>query len=473
MQLNDGYIGSLENTGVLQSRFNGALFRSPALFVNRAPRISPVPVMMFLMFLWLLAGNICQVPAQFDFEQLPIDYHRSKSDDSLMELQSRLQSHEIHSRYDTEKGYLPWLLKELKVSESSQVLVFSKTSAQVRRISPSIPRAIYFNDHTYVAWIPRAELIEIMAVDAQLGPVFYTLGQTDPMHVRFRRDQGQCLLCHASPRTQRVPGAMVRSMQVDINGLPLFEAPHVTTDHRTPFVRRWGGWYVTGKHATMRHMGNTFLRNRRDPEPFNYREGANQIDLGQHVKLDLYPTPHSDLVALMVLEHQSQMLNHLTKANFETRMAVDYDNVLNRALDRPMDFRSKSTRRRIASVGERLVKYLLFIDEYRLKGSVFGTSQFTTVFASAGPRDRQGRSLRDFDLERSLFKYPCSYMIYTPSFTNLPDTVRDYVTRRMQEILFSSSRRPPFDQLSDSDCRNVREILADTLPGLWRPTISN
>ena len=346
-------------------------------------------------------------------------------------------------------------------------MVFSKTSAQVQRISPNIPRAIYFNDHTYVAWIPRAALIEIMAVDAQLGPVFYTLAQTDPSRVQFRRDQGQCLLCHASPRTQRVPGAMVRSMQVDINGLPLFDATHVTTAHRTPFVRSWGGWYVTGKHASMQHMGNAFVRNRRDPEPFNYRQGANLTDLTQHVTLDLYPTPHSDLVALMVLEHQSQMLNHLTKANFETRIAVDYDNVLNRALDRPMDFRSNSTRRRIAAVGETLVKYLLFIDEYRLTGSVSGTSEFTRLFPSGGPRDRLGRSLRDFDLERNLFRYPCSYMIYTSSFTNLPDPVKTYVTRRMQGILFSSSRRPPFDQLSDNDCRNVREILADTLPGLW------
>lgn len=467
MQLIDRYFDRRNHKDVLRSRFNGVAVRSPATLVNRAPRVSPVPLMMLAMFVWLFAGTPCHVAGQFDFEQLPIDYHRSKSDDSLMELQSRLQSNEILSDYDSQKGYLPWLLRELDISESSQVLVFSKTSAQVQRISPSVPRAIYFNDHTYVAWIPQAALIEIMAVDAQLGPVFYTLAQADPTRVRFRRDQGQCLLCHASPRTQRVPGAMVRSMQVDINGLPLFEAPHVTTDHRTPFVRRWGGWYVTGKHASMQHMGNTFLRNRRNPEPFNYQEGANQIDLSQHVTLDLYPTPHSDLVALMVLEHQSQMLNHLTKANFETRMAVDYDNVLNRALDRPMDFRSKSTRRRIAAVGETLVKYLLFIDEYRLTGSVSGTSEFTTVFASGGPRDRLGRSLRDFDLERSLFKYPCSYMIYTPSFTNLPDAVKTYVTRRMQEILFSSSRRPPFDQLSDNDCRNVREILADTLPRLW------
>ncbi len=467
MPLNDRYFNRQNDRHVVPPQCNGSPVRYLAALVNRVPLVSPVPSMMLTLFLWLLAGNLCQVAGQFDFEQLPIDYHRTKSDDSLMELQTRLQSNDILSHYDAEKGYLPWLLKELDIAESSQVLVFSKTSAQVQRISPSIPRAIYFNDHTYVAWIPRAALIEIMAVDAQLGPVFYTLAQTDSTRARFRRDQGQCLLCHASPRTQRVPGAMVRSMQVDINGLPLFEAPHVTTDHRTPFVRRWGGWYVTGKHASMQHMGNTFLRNRRDPEPFNYRQGANLIDLSQHVTLDLYPTPHSDLVALMVLEHQSQMLNHLTKANFETRIAVDYDNVLNRALDRPMDFRSNSTRRRIAAVGETLVKYLLFIDEYRLTGSVSGTSEFTTVFPSCGPRDRLGRSLRDFDLEQNLFKYPCSYMIYTPSFTNLPDAVKTYVTRRMQGILFSSSRRPPFDQLSDNDCRNVREILADTLPGLW------
>ena len=72
-----------------------------------------------------------------------------------------------------------------------------------------------------------------------------------------------------------------------------------------------------------------------------------------------------------------------------------------------------------------LVDYLLFVDEAPLKRPVRGTSGFAERFAAAGPRDAQGRSLRDFDLQRRLFKYPCSYMIYSEAFDALPATAKD------------------------------------------------
>ena len=97
MPLNDRYFNRRNDRDVLPPQFNGSLVRHLAALVNRVPRVSPVPSMMLALFFWLLAGNPCQVAGQFDFEQLPIDYHRTTSDDSLMELQSRLQSNEIRS----------------------------------------------------------------------------------------------------------------------------------------------------------------------------------------------------------------------------------------------------------------------------------------------------------------------------------------------------------------------------------------
>ena len=74
-------------------------------------------------------------------------------------------------------GYLPALSKELNVPQSSQVLVFSKTSFQRERITPKTPRALYFNDDVYVGFCLRGDVLEVSAVDPKLGTAFYTLDQ--------------------------------------------------------------------------------------------------------------------------------------------------------------------------------------------------------------------------------------------------------------------------------------------------------
>lgn len=53
-----------------------------------------------------------------------------------------------------------------------------------------------------------------------------------------------CLICHDTAATAGVPGMLVRSLGQQ----------HV--DHRLPIEERWGGWYVTGQHGTIRHKGN-------------------------------------------------------------------------------------------------------------------------------------------------------------------------------------------------------------------------
>ena len=274
------------------------------------------------------------------------------------------------------------MLELLDVPVSSQMLVFSKTSFQLRRITPRRPRAVYFNDDVYVGWVQGGDVVEISSADPQQGAIFYTLKQEPSESPKFVRDRGQCISCHASSRTMGVPGHLVRSVYSDRGGQPLFGAGTFTTDHRSPFKERWGGWYVTGSHGAHRHMGNVFAADRDRPEQLDVEAGANLVDLRQHVNLSPYLGPDSDIVALMVLEHQTRMHNLITRANFETRSALHYDRIMNEAMGRPLDHRSESAQRRIESTAHKLVDYMLFANEFNLKHPIKGTSAFQSEFST-------------------------------------------------------------------------------------------
>jgi hypothetical protein len=242
-------------------------------------------------------------------------------------------------------------------------------------------------------------------------------------------------------------------------------------DHTSPLENRWGGWYVSGTSGKQKHMGNLVVRGRRRPEDIDNTPNLNVTDLGKYVKTDRYLTPHSDVVALMVLEHQAEMHNLLGRANYQTRIALRDEAELNKALGRPADYRSESTTSRIKSAGEPLVKYLLFSGEARLTDAVKGTSGFAEEFVKRGPRSYDGRSLRDLDLHTRLFKYPCSYLIYSESFDALPGAVKDYVLRRVYDVLTGKDTGEDFGHLSAADRKAILEILCETKPGLpayWR-----
>jgi hypothetical protein len=137
----------------------------------------------------------------------------------------------------------------------------------------------------------------------------------------------------------------------------------------------------------------------------------------------------------------------------------------------PAGYRWDSTGVRIRGAGDELVKYLLFSEEAKLTGRVRGASGFAAEFARRGPRDKKGRSLRDFDLRRRLFKYPCSYLIYSEGFDALPAEMREHVYRRLQDVLTGRDKGKDFEHLSAADRQAIREILVDTKPGLaacWR-----
>ncbi|MBI1310336.1 hypothetical protein GC176_03435 [bacterium] len=405
--------------------------------------------------------------AQLEFENEPINYHTTPTTDRIARLITAIDQGKAELTWDETHGWLPSILTQLDVPRSSQTLVFSKTSLQLSRISTHRPRALYFNDDTYVGWVQRGDVVELAAVDPVQGTIFYTLAQKDHQPPDIRRDKGNCLVCHASTRTKGVPGLLVRSVFPSEDGQPHFGLGTLTTDHTTSFDERFGGWYVTGKHGSMRHRGNAIADDTKE-DPIDPEPGANLSSLDNLIRTQPYLEPGSDLIALMVLEYQSQMHNVMTRASYETRRALHYDTVMNEALDRPADYRSDVTERRIKSEGDRLLSYLFYCNEFPLQSPVEGTSSFVDDFQKRGPRDRQGRSLRDFDLQTRLFRYPLSYLIYSESFEALPVAVRSYVEARMADVLSGKDQSAEFSHLSATDRQAISEILRDTRPELWQ-----
>ena len=391
-------------------------------------------------------------------------YLTAAADDPVARLQKRIDSGQTRLEWHERHGYLRAVLRELGIPASSQMLVFSKTSMQRDRISPGAPRAIYFNDQCYVGWVQGGDL-EISAADPKLGGTFYTLRQQKVARPRLVRQTYDCLQCHSSPMTKDVPGHAVRSVFTRADGLPELSAGSFVTTDQSPLEERWGGWYVTGKHGDQRHMGNVPARGGRGDEVTLDKEaGANVTDLGRFLDTAPYLTRHSDIVALMVLEHQTNLHNLITKANYLTRDALRDERRMNALEGAPPEARRPSTVGRVKSAAEPLVEALLFSGEAKLSEPISGTSGFAKEFAAGGPRDKQGRSLRDLDLTRRLLRHPCSYLIYSDAFDALPAPAREYVYRRLGEVLGGAEQGKEFAHLSAADRRAILEILLETKP---------
>jgi hypothetical protein len=398
-----------------------------------------------------------------------IQYSKSPVDDVVARLQRRIDAGEVKLQSDDNFGYLRSVLRALNVPESSQVLVFSKTSFQAPRIAPRTPRALYFNDQVAVGFVRTGDVLEFAAHDPKLGVVFYTLDQEKSAHPQFER-RDTCLQCHQSGGTLGVPGMVVRSVYPDSTGMPLFHAGTFVTDHRSPLKERWGGWYVTGTHGAQTHMGNAVVEDRNQPDRLQSEDTQNRTDLHGKVDTGAYLTPHSDIVALMTLEHQTQMVNLIIRIGWEARLAVYDSAAIGKALGRPANELSESANHRINSAVEELVEYMLFSGETHLTAPIQGTSNFAREFAGVGPRDRLGRSLREFDLRTRMFRYPCSYMIYSEAFDRLPAEALEQVYRRLFEVLTGKDASAPFVHLTAADRKAIYEILQATkagLPAYW------
>jgi len=400
---------------------------------------------------------------QIDKDKSPINYETTPPRDNLALLAAKLEKGELQLQWNQKHGWLPSLLEALKIPQSSQTLVFSKTSQQLRKIRPSSPRAIYFNDNVYVGFVQNGDFLEIAAVDPTQGAMFYTVDQLEKKTPRITRASNQCLSCHESHKTRDVPGFLVRSVYPKKDGHPEFRLGTTHTDHSTPLNDRFGGWYVTGKHGDMRHRGNSIVDAKIDGH-LNREAGANLDALPEISRPKSHLEPTSDIVALMLLEHQTQFHNRVTAASWTTRQALHHQAEMNKLFDRPAEYRSDSTNRRIKSAAEDLVKYLFFSDEFELTSPIEGNSKFSSEFESEAIRSSKGLSLRDLDLNKRLLKHPCSYLVYTESFNSLPKTMLELVKKQMLAVLHGEDQRKEFSHLSANDRQYILHILTETHP---------
>jgi hypothetical protein len=381
-----------------------------------------------------------------------IGYYSRSTTDLVDQWNRRLADGTSHVAFDDRVGYLKSTLEALRVPVESQMLVMSKTGIQGLHTGPDNPRAIYFNDVAAVGYIRGAPLLEIAIQDPQQGVVFYTIDQKAGPRALFDRREG-CLTCHQAYTTLHVPGMLERSVYVSKDGLAFGQWGSFDPDDRSPFRQRWGGWYVTGAHGPMRHMGNAIIT-----DPTNRDAVMTERALDRSTVDDLFDTTGylastSDIAALMVFLHQGRAMNLLTRIGWEARIA---------AQSGTLDLAGGPLHDGIRE----LVDYFLFVDEQPLPSAIKGTSGFTEAFARLGPADDRGRSLRQLDLEHRLQRYPCSYMIYSPAFGALPDDVRNAIYRRMSEILSGRDAASRYARLTETERHDTIEILRGTLHDL-------
>ena len=429
---------------------------------------------------WLLPSAHAQIAVHnqgyVPFSDAPINYRSSELNDPVAKLQKRLDSGEIKLEFDDRLGYLRSVLAQLNIPPSSQTLVFSKTSFQYKKISPETPRALYFNDDVYIGFVHDGKALEVVSFDPMQGAIFYLLDAGKVDKPAFQRAELDCTQCHIAPATRNVPGVLLRSIFPSATGTQVMQSTSFVTGQDSPLKDRWGGWYVTGTSGHQRHMGNVIVRDRDHPELLDRAAGTNITHLDGRFDKSLYLAADSDIVAHLVLAHQTQMHNLITETNYKTRIAL-YEEHQRSSTDRDSRTNSQVTtapsegvRKQFEEPAEALVEYLLFANEAPLTDRIGGTSSFAKEFSALGPRDPRGRSLRDFDLRKRIFKYPCSYLIYSESFDALPDPAKQYVYHRLFQVLTDQDTSPVFARLTHRDRRNILEILLATkkdLPAEW------
>lgn len=380
----------------------------------------------------------------------PVEYGTGALSDPVSSMNQRLKEKTQKLVYDSEWGYLRSVLKSLNIPESSQLMVFSKTALNPRLIKPTNPRVVYFNDDVYVGWVPGARAMELASVDPLRGSIFFELDAKAATQPQFVRTE-QCLSCHGGSSSLRIPGLLVRSFLTDLHGRPISGYSQIS--HDKMLSKRWGGWYVTGTHADMVHLGNLFGKEAIEESKADPAYRANLEHIDPFVDTSKYLTPHSDLVAHLILDHQVHGHNLITRVSMEEQLRLKSD------------------------VEDRLLRYLLFLDEAELAGPLKGTTEYRTWFEKQGKRDSHGRSLKDFDLKTRLFRFRLSYLIYTDSFSKMPAPARLRILREIYSFLNATDAE--LEQVWDvkpadfplQERQAIVQIIAETLgnlPEFWK-----
>lgn len=387
------------------------------------------------------------------YERPPINYSHTPSQDAVARLVQRIAAKEVVLQ-GSDQDIVRRVLRELGVAPESQAAVFSRTSLQGGLIRPAHPRALYFSDSVYVGWVPGG-LVEAVAIDPSLGPVFYGFDPQDARDGRrsFVRETS-CLRCHAGSTVGNLPGLLALSGATAADGEPLMEARAELVDDQTPFEHRWGGWYVTGYTGKQNHRGNAFARETAGPIDFTPTDRRPAELSGDFPTAD-YLAPTSDIVALMILEHQVAMHNSLTRAAYRVRQALDAPAGPARAEDRD---------RMLADASEDVLDHLLFRNAAPLPDGIEGGNGFRQAFSAGARRSRGGDSLKDLSLHGRLLANRCSYLIYSESFAALPAPLKDRILERLAAILQGRDSSGRYAYLGADEKRRILEVLTETHP---------
>ena len=391
-------------------------------------------------------------PTYQDIDLPPHNYRQRALNDRFTRLKTELEAGRVDLDQSSEKEFLVSLLKALEIPVTSQMLVFSTTSLQLSLISPRNPRAIYYNEDAYVGFIPGGR-IEIVSLDPELGGIFHILDiPRDGRPVRADRSE-RCMNCHAGADTGYVPGLLVKSVVPGPTGGSLDAFRLEQSGHGIPFDQRFGGWYVTGKHGITNHWGNIMGRLSAGTLTKNKLEPGKLFDFGR------YPVATSDVLPQLLFEHQVGFVNRVVEAAYRARTHLHTDNgTLTPAHAKELDEQANL-----------LTRYLLFADEATLpSGGVEGDAAFKADFLRSRHATVNGTALRDFDLRTRLFKFRCSYMIYSPVFAVLPPAMKQRVYQRLAKALNDKRTDAEYAYLPLAEKQAIRGILKETLTDLPR-----
>ncbi len=383
--------------------------------------------------------------------------------DSVTRLQADLERGKVHLSFDPKFGYLPAILKALKVSPTSQVVVFSKTSVQKDLISPENPRSIYFNDGTYVGYVPDGKALELCTTDPYLGAVYYTLLQREVPKPKFFRTIDACLECHADKALKHLPRHLMFSTICNSEGAVAEGTQPFDTSDATSLSKRFGGWFVSGSTSGQKHMGNAFATLKGAEVTLDRKVAGDVKNLASLYDTKLMLTPYSDIAALMTMTHQYHVQNQINEVTYRVNSAMAFERLYPRAA--PMNGatgHSVSTDKTVKEVCDLLLRVMLFTDEAKIPAPITGTSGFREAFEKAGPFDSKGRSLRQLNLKTRLLKYPFSFLIYSDNFDAIPVPAKRYFYRRLHRVLDGKDHDPAFGRLTADERAAIREILRAT-----------
>jgi hypothetical protein len=407
----------------------------------------------------LKVGLVISAQGAPDYELAPINYSASKDHNAITKIQKAVDTGSLSLPDDTPRELLGALLDQLNIPVSSQVLVFSKTSLQHKIITPTNPRAIYFNDDFYVGYVPGG-MIEVIACDDPKGMMFYSFDTNAvPEKRRFLRDQ-ECMTCHASSNTMNIPGLLVRSVYTDQKGQPLLSWGSLLTTPASPIGQRWGGWYVSGNKAEVGHMGNQWVDDpERGMDSYHVLHNQHLRSLSGFFDTRIHLTDSSDILALMIMEHQIQVHNTLSAAKMRYLRSIYLDKAIHG------NERSPSVERLVSECVQSVLKVLMFADELRLpEDGVEGADEYRDSFMRLAHR-HDGHSLRDLRLEKRMFKYRCSFMIHSKSFEQLPDEIKIPVLAKLHAIVTDRESPAGLPLLSSREKERIHDILSHTHSG--------